>query len=159
MKKQNKKKWYSLKDPISFFMNKFYDKTAKTGWAGFYMDHLPAPFLKSSIEECWNVFKKELISTTQNRFRTRYDVNQYLFTEYMLCKGTFCPDKYGKKGFDYNLGDENGGNIDQVCLEIKKQKYKTICLNDVYVNNFDETKKKINDALNSILPEKSAYEL
>ena len=63
-----------------------------------------------------------------------------------------------KKGFDYNLRDGKNSNIDQACKEIKKQKYKTICLNDVNVANFDETKKKINAALDAILPEKSSFE-
>ena len=159
-KKQNKKKWYSLKDPISFFMNKFYDKTAKTGWAGFYIDHLPTPFLKSQIGECWKLFGKKLNETSLNKFRSYKDVNQYLFTEYLLCKGLFSPIKYHAKGKMFSLNDNGKNeNIDTICKSITRQKYKMICLNDVNVQNFEETKEKINEALNCVLPNKSSFEL
>ena len=157
VKKSNKKHWYPLRDPITFFMNKFYDKTAMTGWAGFYMDHLPNPFLKSAFEECWQLFGDKFDEVCQNRFRSRYGLNQYVVSEYMLCKGSFAFEKYGKRGFNYSLNDVKN-NIDKVCQDIKKQKYKTVCLNDVNVQNFEETKKKINEALDYILPEKSAFE-
>ena len=157
VKKSNKKCWYPLCDPIVFFVNKFYDKTAPTGWAGIYMDHLPAPFLKSAFEECWQVFPKQMDETSHCRFRSRYSLNQYIVTEYMLCKGTFAREKYGKRGANFSLNDVNS-NIDKVCQEIKKQKHKTICLNDVNVQNFEETKQKINNALEYILPEKSSFE-
>lgn len=158
-KNLNKKKWYSLKNPIAFVVNKFYEKTAPTGWAGFYMDHLPTPFLKSKIEECWNVFHDKLESTSKNKFRSIYDVNQYLFTEYMICSNCFELDKYGRKGSYFAIEDDKPGNVENICENIRKKKNKMICINDLKVSNFEETKNKINGAFESILPEKSSFEL
>lgn len=158
-KKANKKKWYSLKNPIAFFVNKFYDYTAKTGWAGFYMDHLQAPFLKSAIEECWKEFGNVLDATSKNKFRSVYDVNQYLFTEYLLCTGNFELDKFKRKGKLLNIFDGKQNNVDYVCNVVKTQKYKMLCLNDAVVENFEDTKGKVNSALDTILPEKSSFEL
>ena len=159
VKKKYRKKWYSLKNPIGIIMNMFYQHTAKIGWAGFFMDHLPTPFLKSQIENCWKEFPTELENTSKNKFRSLYDVTQYLFTEYLLCTGRFEPDKFGRKGVAFSLDDEKENNISDVCQAISKQKYKMICLNDVKVKHFDQTKEQLNNALNSILPEKSSFEL
>ncbi len=159
VKKKHKKKWYSLTNPVCYIINKFYDVTVKAGWAGFYMDHLPAPFLKSKIEECWDKLYDVLDSTSKNKFRSIYDVNQYLFTEYLLCSGEFCPDKFKKRGMQFALKDSENSNIAFVCNRIKKKKHKTICINDARVSDFENTKEKINLALESILSEKSSFEL
>ncbi len=158
-KNSNKKKWYSLKNPIAFVVNKFYEKTAPTGWAGFYMDHLPTPFLKSKIEECWSLFGEKLSNTSKNKFRSIYDVNQYLFTEYLLCSNNFELDKYGRKGKYFAIEDNKEGNVENICENIRKKKSKMICINDLSVSNFEDTKAKINSAFKSILPEKSSFEL
>lgn len=152
-------KWYNMFLPIECFFNIFYDMTARTGWAGFYMDHLPAPFLKSKIAECWNVFTDKLTEVSKNKFRSSEDINQYLFTEHLLCTGNFYPDRVRRRGNLVNLDDVKRKNIDFACEVIKKQKYKTICLNDSNVENFEEVKNKINSALDYIMPEKSSFEL
>ncbi len=159
VKKKNKHKWFSLSNPVCYVMNKFYSLTAKAGWAGFYMDHLPAPFLKSTICECWEKFSDELDSTSKNRFRSIYDVNQYLFTEYLICSGNFFADKFKRKGLQFEINDGEHSNVDFVCNNIKSQKYKMICINDAKVENFKEVKEKINAAFQYILPQKSSFEI
>lgn len=159
VKKSNKKQWYSLKSPIAFVINKFYDFGVRGGWTGFYIQHLPAPFLKSSIEECWNMFSKELELTSSHKFRSRYDVNQYLFTEYMLCTKRFKTIGFSYRGKSYYLNDTKFNNVAKICDAIKKQKHKTMCLNDVGIKNFNKAKIQVNAALNSILPQKSSFEI
>lgn len=158
-KKKFAKKFYKLSRPKDFVYNKMFDYIGKNGWMGFLIEHIPAPFLKSSIEECWNVFGDKLNETSKNKFRSIYDVNQYLFTEYMLCTGKFESDKFGRKGVLLNVDDTKEGNVDFVCQTVRKQKHKTVCINDAMVENFEETKKKINEALDSILSDKSSFEL
>ena len=153
------KKWYSLKNPVVYWVNKFYDRTAKQNWVGFYFDHLPSPVLKSAIKECWEMFYDECNITCKNKFRSSEGINQYIFTDYMLCRNKFEIKRFGKLGKAFNLDDSGENkNIDRVCGRIKKQKYKTICLNDANVTNFEDTKKKINSSLNCILPQKSSFE-
>ena len=159
VKDSNRRKWYNLRNPVCYIMNKFYDKTAKVGWAGFYIDHLPVPFLKSGMIECWEQFYDELDTTSRNKFKSVYDINQYLFTEYLLCTGKFFSDKYKRKGQQFQLDDGEKSNIDFACKCVIKQKYKMTCLNDAKVTNFEETKGKINKALNDVFPEKSSFEL
>ncbi len=159
VKKKHKKKWYSLTNPVCYIINKFYDITAKVGWAGFYIKHLPAPFLKSKIEKCWELFYDELNKTSLNKFRSVYDVNQYLFTEYLLCSGEFFADRYKRDGELLSLNDGEKPNIGTICNVLKKQKYKMVCLSDSQITKFEETKQKINLAFESILPSKSNFEL
>lgn len=158
-KKKLKKKFYGICRFKESITNKIFDFVGKDGWVGFYYDHLPAPILKSSIEQCWRIFSEKLDATSKNKFRSIYDVNQYLFTEFMICSGNFEPAKYGQKGRLLNIDDENYVQLEGFCEEIKNQKYKMICINDDKVLNFEETKNKINQALDSILPEKSSFEL
>ncbi len=158
VKRQNKHKWYPINHPVCALMNRVND-LVKGGWVGFYNDHLPSPLLKSGIEKCWELFSDDLHKTSLNKFRTIYDVNPFIFTDYLLCSGKFSPDKFGRKGKLFNLCDVENSNIQNCCELIKKQKHKMICLNDDIVKLFAETKKRINDALQLILPEKSSFEI
>ena len=158
-KKKFKNKFFKASIPGSYFCNKFFNCFGKDIWLGFQIEHLPAPFLKSSIESCWKDFYNKLDETSKNKFRSICDVNQYLFTEYQLCTGKFSPDRYKRKGELFNIDDGNDENIDKLCKAIEKQKYKMICLNDSNIEHFEETRDKVNAALDSILPEKSSFEL
>lgn len=159
VKSQNKHKWYQITNPVCFFMNKFYDVTAKVGWAGFYNDHLASPLLKSRIEKCWKLFGKNLHQTSLNKFRSIYNITPFIFTDYLVCSGEFYPDKFGRKGKLLSLNDGENSNITVCCNAIRKQKYKMVCLNDVDVSHFEITKNMVNASLQSILPEKSSFEI
>lgn len=158
-KKKFSKKFYKLSRPKDFIYNKLFDYIGKDGWMGFLIEHVAAPFLKSSIEDCWKVFEEKLHETSTHKFRSIYDVNQYLFTEYMLCTGKFESDKFGRKGALLNIDDTKQGNVDYAYDAIKNQKFKSVCVNDAIVENFEDTKAKINSAFEFILPEKSSFEL
>lgn len=159
VKRQNKRKWYPINHPMCAMINRFYDLTVRGGWIGFYHDHLPSPFLKSSIEKCWGLFGDDLHKTSLNKFRTIYDVTSFIFTDFLLCSGEFSPDKFGRKGKLFNVCDTENTNVQACCDAIRKQNYKMTCINDDEVEHFAETKKQINEALQSILPEKSSFEL
>jgi len=54
--------------------------------------------------------------------------------------------------------DDN--SIDEIVETIKSQKYKQICMNDNRdIKDFEVKKKAIQDAFESILPEKSSFEI
>lgn len=95
------------------------------------------------------------MQTMGNRFRSRDDVNQWLFRYWHLCKGDFHPVHpfAHKKYFDL---DEN---IDEIVDAIKRQKYKEVVINDADVSDHETTMKKIADAFEFILPEKSSFEI
>ena len=80
-------------------------------------------------------------------------------TDYLLCSGNFSPDKFRRKGYAFQQRDGEDSNVPDCCNAIKKQKYKMTCLNDSNVEHFETTKNAINHALQSILPEKSSFEI
>ena len=126
-----------------------------SGFSGFYNPHFASPYTKSLLEEVWGKFPDKLTQTMQNRFRSEQDVNQYLFQDYRFCTGEFYPIHPNKSKMCFNLND----NIETISTSIKKQKYKQIVLNDCDCEDFDLKIKEINSAFESILPEKSTFEL
>ena len=48
----------------------------------------------------------------------------------------------------------------QAVKAIREQKYKLVCINDsVHIRNYDKVMQELQDAFESILPEKSSFEL
>lgn len=124
-------------------------------FSGFKFAHLASPFLKSTFDEVWRAEGDYLDLVCQNRFRTTLDVNQYLFKEWQRMKGDYVPQasSFGKY---FQMGRD-----DAACYEtLKKHSVKMVCINDgKWIQNFQETKQKVNGCLQSLLPEKSGYEI
>lgn len=119
---------------------------------GFFNDHLPQPFLKSTFNTVWQKEEKLLDKVCKNRFRNyNEDVNQWLMRYWQFCEGKFTPIS-PKRGICYT-------NVDDEALDtIRKQKYSVICINDSREDGFDEWKDKLLGAFEDILPEKSSFE-
>ena len=146
-KKYNYK--YGLKNILKTFCCSFYKN-----YVGFYNPHIPQAFLKSDFERLWELEKDLCIQTSSNKFRTRFDITQYLIRNIRLVTGQFEP-RSSKFGKNFPINDNNQKAIEA----IKKQKYKMICLNDVTSDfDFDKAKNELIDAFESILPEKSSFE-
>jgi len=127
---------------------------------GFYDPHQPQPFLKSIFEEVWTHEKSVLEKTTSSRFRSRDDVNQYLIRYWQLLKGDFHPRSFSDTATIpvYDLSAfETASSI------IKKRKYRMLCINDelddVTEEVFNLHKMILIDALESVLPDKSLFEI
>ena len=72
-------------------------------------------------------------------------------------KGSFEPTNIFSYAEEFHIGD---GNIERLCNAIRNRKYKMICVNDdIAVENVDTIIKKVREAFDSILPEKSSYEI
>jgi len=119
-----------------------------------YNPHLPNSLLKSTMNELWVKEYDMLNNTSKNRFRTKDDINQYIFSRYDIANWKISPRKINL-WHCYGLSNNNKNLI----KSIKKQKYKMICINDV-INDFDfgKAKVEINKALENLLPEKSTFE-
>lgn len=94
-------KHYKIKDtiksaPMKWF-NPLYGKLLFRNFAlmscprfpGFYQHHLPSAIKKFTIEEVWNAEQDILDKTCMNKFRSPYDVNQWLFREWQLAGNNF----------------------------------------------------------------------
>lgn len=156
------KKTYIKKSPFKYINPKYGKMNLRTLacllWketTGFQNFHLPQPYLKSTLDEVWKKCPEILTETMHSRFRSENDVNQWLFRYWQLCKGNFYPINPQKDRKYFELDS----NIEEICLSIKKQKYKEIVLNDAECKDFDERMKKLVEAFDSILPEKSNFEL
>lgn len=118
--------------------------------------HNAQPYLKETFVEVWEAAEKELTETSVNRFRKVTDYTPELFRTWQICRGNFEPyNTYSDtKMFPLMIKPK------QAVKAIRTQSYSLICLNDnVHIRNYDRVMGNIRDAFESILPEKSNFEL
>ena len=118
--------------------------------------HNAQPYLKRTFEEFWEAAGKELTETSSFRFRDSKDYSPELFRTWQICKGNFEPyNTYcDTKMFPLMVRPK------QAVKAIKNQEYSLICLNDnVHIKDYDTLMKKLQEAFNQILPDKSSFEL
>ena len=143
-------KSYGLKARWNYFL-KYYDK-----FVTLRVPHNAQPYLKSTFEEVWAVAEKELTETSVNKFRALTDYTPELFRTWQICRGNFTPYNTYKdtKMFPLMVRPK------QAIKAIYQQAYTLICLNDnVHIRNYDQVMEDLTAAFNSILPEKSSFEL
>lgn len=122
---------------------------------GFWESHLPYPLLKSTFELVWEKESDALNKTSSNRFRDPSDTNVWLFKYWQIASGKYAVG-------DVNLGSifylENADN--KLWDTIVSKKFKMMCINDGYnIQNEELVMNNFINALNSLLPEKSSFEL
>jgi len=123
-------------------------------FVGLRYSHLPSSLLKSTMKKVWDLEKDILTNTGYNKFRSKNDVNQYLFTNYQMLSGNFVPRKCSIGKF-FAIGNDRT----KLIKAISNQKYKMICLNDgTNIDDFEKAKTEIINAFETILPEKSSFE-
>ena len=124
-------------------------------YTGFFNTHIPLAHLKSTFDTVWGKEEKILNDTCENKFRQFNDLSHWLMRYWNLCTGNFVPRRSGF-GRMFTVGNQN----DSVVRYIRGQKGSVVCINDSSVAfDFQTESKKINQALESILPEKSSFEL
>jgi hypothetical protein len=123
---------------------------------GFINTHLPNAYLKSILEEIWNKEFDVLDRTSNHKFRNETDVNQFLIKYWQIAQGKFNPYNEEKTGHYYQIGRDDKS----ISNDIRKQRYKMICLNDADTSvDFEKEKNYIKKTFDLILPEKSEFEL
>lgn len=123
-------------------------------FSSFKYTHLPSAFLKQTYEELWETEGEILDEVCRNRFRTSFDVNQYVLKYWQYMSGRFVPQspKVGRF-FTVGLHDE------AIHETIREQKCKMICINDTAeVGDFEQQKERICQSFASILPKRSSFE-
>jgi hypothetical protein len=118
--------------------------------------HNAQPYLKQTFEEVWEKEEKELTKMSNNRFRSPEDYTQELFRTWQICKSNF--NSYNTyqntKMFPLLFKAE------KAIKAIIGQDYSLVCINDnEHMRNYDQTMARIEQAFESILPEKSSFEL
>ena len=121
---------------------------------GFRNKHTIAPFCKSTFEEIWAAEPELLTATTQSRFRSMGEVNQWLALWWQVASGNFSPSKVDNVAYMVSKD-----SIDQICGVISRQKHDMFCLNDPNWDvDFDSLKAHLHEAFDTILSQKSSFE-
>ena len=124
-------------------------------FTGFKNFHSPAAFLKSTYMEIWEKEQALLKETTHHRFRDLRDVSQWLILWWQMGSGNFSPCRMNTATLS---ADDN--SVDHICDIIKNQRYDMISVNDPpTVVNFELVAKKLQNAFDMILPDKSSFEV
>lgn len=127
---------------------------------GFYDPHQPQSFLKNTFEKVWSFNTELLEKVSATRFRSRGDVNQYLFRYWQLLEGKFCPRSFSDTK---TIPVREAKDVDAAAKAIKSKKLKMLCINDELENVenevFETYKQKINEAFDALFPRKSSFEL
>ena len=124
---------------------------------GFRNHHMPQAFLKSTFREVWEVEEPLLREVSAHRFRDITDVNQYMFRFWQLMSGKFHPVNIVNTSCRYNLTDHD---LEALTAAIKTQKRDILVMADSDdVSDFNGMVAKINAAFETILPEKSTFEI
>lgn len=153
--KKNWKKWFDL--------TKYRTKSVRTFLflqfskiIGIYETHIAYSYCKSTFEEVWRKEKEELQATCKNKFRTKEDINHWLFRYWQLLSGDFEP-----RNINFGILKDVGTQIDDILKILHgKGKYKMICINDSdSLADFEKTKTIVNEALDTLFPEKSSFEI
>lgn len=118
--------------------------------------HNAQPYLKSSFEEVWDYAGDKLLEVSAHQFRHESDYTQELFRTWQICRSWFEPYNTYKDTKMFPLMVKPW----QAVKAIREQKYKLVCINDsVHIRNYEKVMTELRDAFESILPEKSSFEL
>lgn len=157
--RNQRSKFYSLADIKGFITNICFAPLRRNDFFGFEYSHLPSPLLKSTFEKVWAENTEWLEETCSHRFRSPEDVNQYIYRNDQYVTGTFHPHNWRKDGKAFQINDtELNNNVEETCDAICTERYKMICVNEADVVHFNETKEKVLNAFEKVLPEKSYFE-
>lgn len=156
--KEQKKKFYSMCDKKAFVTNMCFRPLKRNHFFGLHYSHLASNILKSTVEKVWEENKEILEATSSHKFRNADDVNQFIFKNEQYVTGKFHPYNMNRFGRAIQLDDTVEGAVEDVCRTITDSSYKMICINDCNIEDFDNTRTKINAALKKILPNPSVWE-
>ncbi len=126
-------------------------------FTGILDPHMPNAYQKSIFERVWSENQELLENTCKCRFRCDSNINQYVMRYTQLADGAFDPINPFRTSF-CNTGI-SGMALEAYLDVIRTQSKQMICINDDEIENFDEVKEKTLDAFESILCEKSTFEL
>lgn len=122
---------------------------------GIYCEHITSSLLKSTLEEVWSREPEALDDACRHRFRTKAEVNQWLFKFWQLVQGNFVP-----RSTSFGRAFHLEGQINQELLAaIAGQKYGILCINDSErTENVEAQAEAIRRAFQQALPTPCSFE-
>lgn len=145
-------KWFNLKYG-KFLLNNLY-LMPFSSFTGFRNFHTATPFLKETFDEVWSVIPEILERVCGHKFRSKEDVNQYIFRYWRLAKGQFTP--HGINSAYITMGKFTREDLAKI---LKDKHNLTVCINDDPGDfNFESDSQMIDRELHELFPEKSDFE-
>ncbi len=124
-------------------------------FTGFKNLHAPAAYTKSTFAAVWNAEPELLARTTAHRFRSAEDVNQWACLWWQIASGQFASFNTDNV---VSCADED--TVDELCRIIGRQSHDMLCINDPEKPvNFEALSSQLRGAFETILPEKSGFEI
>ena len=124
-------------------------------FVGFEDHHLPKPYCKKTFHDVWDAMPDVMRRTSGNRFRTPFDVNQYVFRYWQLASGQFSPVSRASRGKYLSISYP----VDSIEATLNDSKIKTVCVNDTSRDvDFEQTMEQIIAIYEKKLPNKSSFE-
>ena len=152
--RKNRGKWLSPKNGMRNVMRTL----LLTPWGyfpGFYYQHLPSSFLKTTYEQMWQREPEILDRTSRDKFRKPGNVNQWLMKFWQLASGEF-EVRRDSFGYCYHIKESN---YKQLLEDIPSGRHCMMCINDTAeTTDFETKKEEVKAALEKLLPEKSSFE-
>ena len=117
--------------------------------------HTVSPMLKSECESMFSKAETEIMASL-SPLRNKDDLNQYLFLDYIYYQGKAVNRRISNRHFSLAAH-----SIESVCSFLRHPTEKLVCINDVSMPNdkYLNYRKLLLDTFESILPEKSKYEI
>ena len=121
---------------------------------GFRNLHTAYAYRKSVLRAVWEEAGEALDATCRHRFRSKEDVNQYIFRYWQLAKGEFAPGRLRSAYLTIGRPEEK-----RLAAVLNDPKKLLVCLNDDPIGfDFEEEQKYLCGILGEHFPEKSAFE-
>jgi hypothetical protein len=150
--KQNRKKWFSPQNGLGVLHNLYL--MPESSFTGFRNYHTCIAYTKDTFHQVWERFSPILEQTCAHRFRSRDDVNQYLFRYWQLVTGNFEPHKPNSAYL--TIGEDTA---DKIGATIDSPHYKIVCVNDDPMGfDFEKEQPVIHALFEKRFPIRSAYE-
>ena len=117
--------------------------------------HTCAPMLKSECEKLYATIEPQ-IKASLTRVRSKENITQYVFTNYLYLQGKIVDERQSKKHFSVAVTSAS-----QLCNFIKKPSKKLVCINDVKLNRhrYAKLRNVLLAAFEDAFPIKSKFEL
>lgn len=135
-------------------------KISNNRFSGYYNQHLPLAYKKSELVKIYNLEKKNIDRSCENRFRSPFDLSNWLFRYWRLTAGEFRPVDVDKIGQYYEF--TSGPNaVNEICEAIRFHKKSIIVINDAGIDTeetFQKYKAQIGLAFEERFPNPCSFE-
>lgn len=117
--------------------------------------HVCMPLLKSQCDKLYEILSEEIAETSSHKVRTKDDLNEYMFLNYMNYQGMVIHKRISKKHFSASVA--TGSKLKSFLL---KPTHTFVCINDVQLTDekYNELRQAVIDAFEQTMPEKSKFE-